>query len=73
MAKREDTTSKLVLKVIVGQTENGKDKYAQRVFRNLDPDIADDTLYSLGGKLARLQTYTVAAIVRQDASSIVAE
>ncbi|SFT77000.1 Protein of unknown function [Selenomonas sp. GACV-9] len=73
MAKREDTTSKLILKVIVGQTVDGKDKYAQRVFRNLDPDITDDALYSLGGKLGRLQTNTVAAIVRQDASSIVAE
>jgi hypothetical protein len=73
MAKRENTTSKLILKVITGQTMAGKDQYAQRVFRNLNPAIGDEQAYELGAKLGRLQEYTVAAVVRQDASDLIAE
>ena len=73
MAKRENTTSKLILKVITRQTMAGKDQYAQRVFRNLNPAIGDEQAYELGAKLGRLQEYTVAAVVRQDASDLIAE
>ena len=52
---------------------SGKDQYAQRVFRNLNPAIGDEQAYELGAKLGRLQEYTVAAVVRQDASDLIAE
>lgn len=73
MAKRTETTSKLILKVVTGTNADGSDKITQHSFKNLNPAISDDQLLTLGEKLGNLQSLTVAHIARQDSSDLAAE
>ena len=72
MAKRKDNTTKLIFKVVIGQTADGKEKLAQRTYSNINAALTDDQFYAVARALAEFQTGTVSAYIRQDASSIVA-
>ena len=72
MAKRKDNTTKLILKVVVGQKADGKDRLAQRMYGNINAELTDDQFYAVARALAGLQANVVSAYIRQDASSIVA-
>ena len=72
MATRKDNTTKLILKVVIGQTDAGKDKLAQRTYSNINAELTDDQFYAVARALAEFHAGTVSAYIRQDASSIVA-
>lgn len=73
MAKRTETISKLILKVVSGKNTDGTDKVTQRSFQNLNPELTDDQFLAIGEKLGSLQSLPVAHIARQDLSSLAAE
>ncbi|MBQ9365252.1 MAG: DUF1659 domain-containing protein [Schwartzia sp.] len=74
MAVTANTEStKLILKVITGQTESGADKYAQRSFANINPDITTADLYDVAEGISTLQTGDVSKVQRQDTSTLVSE
>ena len=73
MAKRTETVSKLILKVVTGTNTDGTEKITQRSFKNLNPELTDDQFLAVGKKLGSLQSQPVACIARQDASSLAAE
>ena len=73
MAKRTETVSKLILKVVTGTNADGTEKITQRSFKNLNPELTDDQFLAVGKKLGSLQSQPVACIARQDTSSLAAE
>lgn len=73
MAKRTETISKLILKVVTGTNTDGTDKVTQHSFKNLNPALTDDQVLAVGEKLGSLQSLPVACIARQDSSDLAAE
>ena len=72
MTERNNSTSKLILKVFVKTTDEGKKIYKQRTISRLNPALTDDQALELGKIVGGLQTQKVEAISRTDAAALVA-
>lgn len=69
-ATRMSESTKLLLKVEYGATSSGGTSYRTRTFANVNPDATDDSAFSVGSKLAAMQSHTLAVISRQDTASL---
>ncbi len=69
MAAKKNTTSKLILKVYKTDS-NDPEKTIQRTFNHINPEIGDDVIYTIGTKLAALQSRGLVDVVRTDSSVI---
>lgn len=70
-AKKTNKKCALKLKVEVGTTSSGVAKYGTRTITDINPDLTDDDMQSLGTSLAALQTYPVSDVQRTDTASLV--
>ena len=59
-------SSKIMVDVIVGVTETGKDKTSARTISNIKPEVSDDDRRAIGNMYAGLQTYPVSSIRTQE-------
>lgn len=66
-------STKLTLKIVVGQTESGADKYANRSVNNIYKDVTNANLYSFAGHVASLISGDVSKVLRTDVASLVDE
>ena len=73
MAVKNDATTKLVIKVVTGITESGKDKYSNRTFQHIAPELSTDDAYAIGTALGALQEHTVGAVSRIDSANLASE
>ncbi len=71
MASKNSTTTKLILKVYKTDSSD-PEKTIQRTFNHINPDISDDVIYTIGNKLAGLQSHGLVSVLRND-SSVIAE
>lgn len=69
MAKRMNPATKLHLKVVTGTDNAGKEHIAVRSF-NVNPDLTDADVLSVGLKLGSLQSCPVSSINRQDDAAL---
>ena len=72
MAKRENQTCSFKLKLIIGQTELGKNKYKMTAFNHVNPMATDEDVYAVAVSLAHLQEFTVSDVIRTDNASLIA-
>lgn len=72
MATRENQTCSFKLKLIIGTTESGKDKYKMTAFNHVNPAASDTDVYAVAASLAKLQEYTVSDVIRTDNASLIA-
>lgn len=66
-------TCKMVLKVAVGTTTQGKTKYGNRTISNVSPDASNQAVYTFGSSLASLQLHDLGEIQRYDISVLMEE
>lgn len=69
MATRKDATTKLAVQVILSR-DGEKEKYGQRVFMHINPELSDEDVLSIGTKLGALQSYEVKTVNRTDAAGL---
>lgn len=62
--------TKLLLTVETGIAADGSTKYSQRSIKNVNPALADEDAFEVASALGALQAYPVAAITRQDLTSL---
>ena len=70
---RDEKKTTLQITRIIGSDETGKDKHSYLNLSNINPEIADDDLLSIGKKLANLQSFPVAGIGRVDSCLLAQE
>lgn len=63
----------LILKVQTGVNGSGNATYANRSFADINPEITNANLYTIGSKLASLQIYTLNKISRTDVTELTGE
>ena len=69
MATKSNPATKLILKVYKDKA-NAPEATLQRTFSHINPELSDDALYSIGLKLAALQTRELAGVTRTDSATI---
>ena len=69
MATRMNPTTTLKITRVTSTNTNGKDQL-DYVNLTVNPELSDDDLLSIGGKLSELQAFPVRSIGRIDASSL---
>ena len=69
MATRMNPTSTLKITRVTGTTDTGKETH-DYVNLNVNPNLTDDDLLSIGSKLTVLQQFPVASIGRIDSSAL---
>ena len=69
MAIRMNPTTTLKITRVTGSSPSGKDQF-DYVNLTVNPELSDDDLLSIGGKLSALQNFPVRSIGRIDASSL---
>ena len=72
-AKKEDASTKLVVKVVTGVATSGKAITANRSFSAVNPAVTDDQMLDVGTKIGALQSHDVQAITRIDTANMVAQ
>ena len=70
MAVKENIQCSIVLKVQTGTTTTGKASYTSRTFGDINPEISDDNVLTIGQKLAGLQKYDLGSVNREDTAEI---
>lgn len=70
MAVKKNVQCSIIVKVQTGTTTTGKPSYTSRSFGDINPEISDDNVLSIGQKLAGLQKYTLGSINREDLAEI---
>lgn len=73
MAVKHDAATKLVIKVVTGTTESGKEKYSNRTFQHIAPELPTDDAYAIGTALGALQAHTVSTVERIDSATLASE
>lgn len=71
--KKEDLSTKLILKLQKGTNENGQPVYAQRSIANINPELSDDDFSAIGEGIGNLQAFPVDSVKRQDQAALVNE
>ncbi len=71
MAAKTNNATKLILKVYKDDKNDPKTAL-QRTFTRINPSLGDDAVYSIGKKLAALQSHGLLSISRAD-SAVLAE
>ena len=69
MATRMNPTTTLKITRVTSTNTNGKDQF-DYVNLTVNPELSDDDLLSIGGKLSDLQAFPVRSIGRIDASAL---
>lgn len=70
MAVKKNVECNIVIKVQTGTTTTGKPSYASRSFGDINPEISDDNVLTIGQKLADLQKYSLGSVNREDLAEI---
>lgn len=70
MAVKKNIQCSIVLKVQTGTTTTGKASYTSRTFGDINPEISDDNVLTIGQKLAGLQKYDLGSVNREDTTEI---
>lgn len=70
MAVKKNIQCSIVLKVQTGTTTTGKASYTSRIFGDINPEISDDNVLTIGQKLAGLQKYDLGSVNREDTAEI---
>ena len=70
MAVKKNVQCGIVLKVQTGTTTTGKASYTSRTFGDINPEISDDNVLTIGQKLAGLQKYDLGSVNREDTAEI---
>lgn len=70
MAVKKNVQCSIVIKVQTGITTTGKASYTSRSFSDINPEISDDNVLSIGQKLAGLQKYDLGSVNREDTAEI---
>lgn len=70
MAVKKNVQCSIVLKVQTGTTTTGKASYTSRTFSDINPEISDDNVLTIGQKLAGLQKYDLGSVNREDTAEI---
>lgn len=70
MAVKKNMQCSIVLKVQTGTTTTGKAIYTSRTFGDINPEISDDNVLTIGQKLAGLQKYDLGSVNREDTAEI---
>lgn len=70
MATRNNSKSSLGIKYVAGVDSQGDNTYRTFSYSNVNPDVSDDDILSVGNKIGALQTQTVAAVVRTDTANL---
>ncbi|SNU93461.1 Protein of uncharacterised function (DUF1659) [Megamonas hypermegale] len=70
MAVKKNVECNIVIKVQTGTTTTGKPSYASRSFGDINPEISDDNVLTIGQKLSGLQKYTLGSVNREDLAEI---
>lgn len=70
MAVKKNVQCSIVIKVQTGTTTTGKASYTSRSFGDINPEISDDNVFSIGQKLAGLQKYDLGSVNREDTAEI---
>ena len=79
MAVKKNVQCSIVLKVQTGTTTTGKASYTtttgkasytSRTFGDINPEISDDNVLTIGQKLAGLQKYDLGSVNREDTAEI---
>ena len=70
MAVKKNVQCSIVLKVQTGTTTRGKASYTSRTFGDINPEISDDNVLTIGQKLAGLQKYDLGSVNREDTAEI---
>lgn len=70
---KNDQSAKLVLKVQTGTNASSNPVYASRTFGKVNPSIDDEDLFTIGQAIASLQSYPLAAVNRQNNSTLASE
>ena len=63
---RKDATTAIAVSVVSEVTPDGKNKYANRSLRNVNPGLSDDDALSIANKFGALQSREVGAVKRTD-------
>ena len=69
MATRMNPTSTLKITRVTGTNDSGKEQH-DYINLNVNPEITDDDLRSVGSKLATLQDYPIHSIGRIDSCAL---
>lgn len=67
---KKDQSTKLMLKVQIGTTGKGKDKYVQRTFATINPAVSDEDLLAAGTAFGDMQERPLNAVMRQDVCTL---
>ena len=70
MAVKKNIQCSIVIKVQTGTTTTGKASYTSRTFGDINPEISDDNVPTIGQKLAGLQKYDLGSVNREDTAEI---
>ena len=70
MAVKKNIQCSIVLKVQTSTTTTGKASYTSRTFGDINPEISDDNVLTIGQKLAGLQKYDLGSVNREDTAEI---
>lgn len=70
MAVKKNIQCSIVFKVQTGTTTTGKASYTSRTFGDINPEISDDNVLTIGQKLAGLQKYDLGSVNREDTAEI---
>jgi len=73
MAVRANQSTTLKISRIIGSDETGKDTVGYLNFSNVNPEVADDDLLSVGRKIGNLQAFTLKSVGRLDSCTLAQE
>ena len=69
---REIEASTMKLKLVSGKDANDNPTYTTRSFKDINVDLADDDMLSIGTAMAALQSLELGNVIRQDTSTLAA-
>lgn len=73
MAKRTNPKTKLMINIETGKKADGTSILKARTLSGVNPNLTDDEALAIGNALAKLQSYPVSSISRQDVAEMSSE
>lgn len=70
MATRLNSKTNMGLRYVAGVDEDGDNLYKTFSYGNVNPEVSDDDVLSVGNKIGALQTQTIANVVRTDTANL---
>ena len=68
---KSTVASTMKLKLVSGKDANDNPTYTTRSFKDINVDLADDDMLSIGTAMAALQSLELGNVIRQDTSILV--